>query len=100
MSHLAATGSACATPSCLSSLPPASPAPVSAPHAPLPPPTTPAPCSLLSEAYLPYINDLSAEHLARQISTFGCYLDLLGHGMEWQAVYRQLMAFMRVGGWA
>ncbi|PRW59071.1 Mitochondrial import receptor subunit TOM40-1 [Chlorella sorokiniana] len=50
---------------------------------------------LLSEAYLPYINDLSGEHLARQTSTFGCYLDLLGQGMEWQAVHRQLMAFMR-----
>lgn len=58
----------------------------------------PALCSLLSEAYLPWLNELSAEHLARQVSTFACYLDLLGQGMEWQAVLRQLMAFMRVGG--
>ncbi len=63
-------------------------------------PPRPLPRSLLSESYLPYVNDLPAEHLARQTSTFGCYLDLLAQGMEWQAVHRQLMAFMRVGfGW-
>lgn len=44
---------------------------------------------------MPWVNDLPAEQLARQHSTLGCYLNLLPAGMEWRAVHRQLLAYLK-----
>lgn len=45
---------------------------------------------------MPWLNDLPAELLSRQHATLACYLNLIADGMEWRAVHRQLLAYLRV----
>ena len=53
-------------------------------------------CSLFSEHYMPHLNELPPDRLAREHSSFSCYLDLLVGGMEWRVVRTQMVAFLRV----
>lgn len=45
---------------------------------------------------MPHLNELPPDRLAREHSSFSCYLDLLVGGMEWRVVRTQMVAFLRV----
>lgn len=46
---------------------------------------------------MPWLNDLPSERLEREFSCFASYLDMLEE-MEWKVVWRQIMAYLQVGG--